>query len=100
MQVHILEDPSEEELGWKLEKLHPDFLVLHGECLPGKDDVGGLVLRDGKAVTSEILIPLFTLKIPNLVCLVTPWTLSISDLETKRICTSRFRASLAGKLHI
>lgn len=37
MQVHILEDPSEEELGWKLEKLHPDFLVLHGDCPPGKD---------------------------------------------------------------
>lgn len=100
MQVHILEDPSEEELGWKLEKLHPDFLVFHGECLPGKDDVGGLVLRDGKAVTSEILTPLFTLKIPNLVCLVKTWTLTISDLVTKRICTSRFRASLAAKMHI
>lgn len=68
MQVHILEDPSEEELGWKLEKLHPDFLVLHGDCPPGKDDVGSLVLRDGKLVTSEILTSFFGSKFPDLVC--------------------------------
>ena len=68
MQVHILEDPSEEELGWKLEKLHPEFLVLRGDCPPGKDDVGSLVLRDGKLVTAEILTSFFGSKFPNLVC--------------------------------
>lgn len=67
MQVHILEDPSKEELGRKLEKLRPDILMLHGERNFERDEIGGLVLRDGKAITSECVSTYLSAKVPELV---------------------------------
>lgn len=67
LQVHIIDDPTKEELGWKLEKLHPDFLLLHGECSCSKDDIGGLVLRDGSQLSADALASLYGAKVPNLV---------------------------------
>lgn len=67
MQVYILEDPSKEELGRKLEKLRPDILILHGERNFERDEIGGLVSRDGKAITSECFGPYLSAKVPELV---------------------------------
>lgn len=62
-----MEDPTKEELGRKLEKLHPDFLLLHGESSPVKDEIGGLVIRDGKPLSADTLASLYGAKVPNLV---------------------------------
>jgi len=67
VQVQILENPSSEELGRKLEKLRPDILMLHGEQSFERDEIGGLVVRDGKAISSESLSPLLSVKAPELV---------------------------------
>lgn len=67
LQVHILQDPTKEELGRKLEKLHPDFLLLHGESSPVKDEIGNLVIRDGKPLSADTLAALYGAKVPNLV---------------------------------
>lgn len=67
LQVHILQDPTKEELGRKLEKLHPDFLLLHGESSPVKDEIGSLVIRDGKPLSADTLASLYGAKVPNLV---------------------------------
>lgn len=69
MQVHILCDPSKEELGQKLEKLRPDILMLHGERDCERDEIGSLVVRDGKVISSECLSPYLSAKIPQLLCL-------------------------------
>lgn len=71
LEVHIIDDPTKEELGWKLEKLHPDFLLLHGECSCSKDDIGGLVLRDGSQLSADALASLYGAKVPNLIYLET-----------------------------
>jgi hypothetical protein len=68
VQVHILYDPSKEELGRKLEKLRPDILTFHGERDCERDEIGSLVLRDGKEISSECLGPYLSAKIPELVC--------------------------------
>jgi len=68
VQVHVLENPSSEELGRKLEKLRPDILMLHGEQKGEEgDEIGGLVVRDGKAICSESLGPYLSAKAPELV---------------------------------
>ena len=67
MQVHILYDPSKEELGRKLEKLRPDILTLHGERDCERDEIGSLILRDGKAISSECLGPYLSAKFSELV---------------------------------
>jgi len=66
VQVHVLENPSSEELERKLEKLRPDILMLHGEQKEG-DEIGGLLVRDGKAICSESLSPYLSAKAPELV---------------------------------
>lgn len=71
LEVHILDDPTKEDLGRKLEKLHPDFLLLHGECLSGKDEIGGLVIRDGKSLSADTIASLYGAKVPNLIYLET-----------------------------
>ncbi|KAG0576309.1 hypothetical protein KC19_5G070800 [Ceratodon purpureus] len=71
LEVHILEDPSKEELGRKLEKLRPDILMLHGERNLKRDEVGDLVLRDGKAITSECFSAYLSAKVPELIYLET-----------------------------
>ena len=67
MQVHILEDPSKEELVRKLEKLRPDILMLHGERNFDRDEIGTLVLRDGKTITSDCFSTYLKVKVPELV---------------------------------
>ena len=69
MQVHILYDPSKEELVRRLEKLRPDILMLHGERDCGSDEIGSLVLRDGKTISPEYLGSCLSAKIPELVCI-------------------------------
>lgn len=71
LEVHILQDPTKEELGRKLEKLHPDFLLLHGESSPVKDEIGNLVIRDGKPLSADTLAALYGAKVPNLIYLET-----------------------------
>ena len=62
-----MEDPSKEELGRKLEKLRPDILMLHGERNFERDEIGALVLRDGKTITSECFSTYLNAKVPELV---------------------------------
>lgn len=73
MQVHVVENPSCEELERKVEKLRPDILMLHGEH---GDEIGGLVFRDGKAISSETLSNYLTAKVPELVSVSTAWILT------------------------
>jgi hypothetical protein len=68
LEVHVVENPSCEDLERKVEKLRPDILMLHGEH---GDEIGGLVFRDGKTICPETLSNLLTAKVPELVYLET-----------------------------
>ncbi|CAM6048469.1 unnamed protein product [Sphagnum compactum] len=70
LEVHVLEDPSKEELGWQLEMLQPEFVYFRHRPMSGrKEELGEFVFKDGEALSAEIFSLSLHSKTPDLVYL-------------------------------